>query len=282
MRPSTRLTVVAIVFVLVVTRLAITGHMAFEWEEPISFWAPAHDADAIGFLISPWAGYLEVVARAGFFFAVPFGPEVGPLVTRIEGAAIIALIAGYVSGRYGAAAGIALALLPISEPYVGPLNSQWWLAIAVLVMALGPARVWHVPVLVVAGLSGIAPILAAPVFRDRRVILLLAAAILQIAVLLTSTRRPAGFGISVEFVTVGALLVGVLLLARNLPARDRVAFAWLGLVTILLGSWTTGGAIGGWRYLTAAWAGIAIALFADAGVVAMIRSQHFSRTARVS
>jgi hypothetical protein len=274
---------VAVAVGVVVTCLALVRMLPFDlvYEEPVEFWARVPTMDPIAYVFTPWAGYLQTFARTAFLVAYPFG-LLGPLVTRLLAAGVIGSLATYLvratavpSSGVRIATALALPLLPTGYPgpYIGPLNSQWWIAILVLLIALAPQRRRHYPALLLAGLSGVAPCLALPVFRDRRVAWLLVPAAIQVAVLVSSGRRPLGLAMSLDFLVPAALLVGVMAVSR-LPIRTRLGFAYLGLAILTLGSIITGGASGSDRYLAVAWTGIAL------GVAALLASQMTVREHR--
>jgi hypothetical protein len=254
----------ALVGLIVFAVALLRQPMELVWEEPQHFWRSMP-------LWEPWAGYLQVVARGAFAVAYPL--ESVPL-TRVLAAAVIALVAMFLAStrlsqaipdrRVRIAFGVSLAFLPIAESYVGPLNSQWWLALLLVGIALTTERRWYdYPTIALAGLSGIGACLALPVFRDRRGLVLVAVVMLQAVYLIGAARRPSGIAISWQFAIVAALVVLAVLTPR-LPRRTRFGFGWLSLVTIALGSWTIAGAEGGWRYLTAACAFVTLTVIAVA------------------
>jgi hypothetical protein len=247
-------------------------------EEPLQFWARVPTMDPPRYLLEPWAGYLQVWARAAFLVAYPFG-DAGPLVTRIIAALAVGAVAAFLAsnrmrsaipdGQLRLGIALSLALVPTAAPnaYDGPLNSQWWFAILAICIALVPPRRWDGPLLLGLGLTGAAPCLVLPVFRDRRALWLLVPTVMQAALVATSTRRPLGLGISPEYTTIAFLLIVVMIVAR-LPGRTRLAFVYVGLAIIALGALTYAGVPGNWRYLADAWVGIflgvgsrAVALF---------------------
>lgn len=256
---------------LIVGALAVVRMLpaTLAYEEPYEFWDRVPTMDPLRYIVEPWAGYLQVFARASFVIAHPFGNDIGPLITRLLSAAVIGALATFITADVSASAipsrrvRIALALslpllpIPYPGPYVGPLNAQWWIALLLLMVAFAPARPWHYLLIAVAGLTGIAPCLALPVFRDRRAISLLIPSAIQSGILFTQLRRPQGVGISHEFVLVALLLIVAMAFAP-LPLRTRLAYSYLGLAVIALGSIAVGGEPGNWRYLAVASAGISL------------------------
>jgi hypothetical protein len=214
----------------------------------------------------PLPGYLQILGQLAFVIARPFG-DLAPLVTRLEAAAIIGLVAAFVASDALAPAipnrsvrvltALSMPLIPTAFPdgFVGPLNDQWWLAIAVLCLALIPARRWHYPAIAFVGLSGMAPCVALPAFRDRRGLVLLAATAVQLGTLLVGHHHDFDFVVGNAYLQVGLLLVASLALAV-LPTRTRLAFAYLGLAILMLGSFETQGAAWHQRLFTIAWVGI--------------------------
>jgi hypothetical protein len=192
----------------------------------------------------------------------------GPFVTRALGALAIGLLAAAFL-RSTAIPGptarlvtaVSLPLLPISYPgpYIGPLNSQWWFAALVLLIALEAPRRWHFPAVFFLCLTGAAPCVALPAFWDRRIIPIAAATILQARVFLASPRRPEALGISTEFLAV-AIGVGIAMVIARLPSRTRLGFAYLGLAILALGLIAIGGGDLAFRYLTVAWVAIVLGL----------------------
>jgi hypothetical protein len=237
------------------------------FEEPIEFWDRVTTLNPLQYLAEPWAGYLQVSARFVFLVVHPLG-DIGPAITRLMSAAVIAALAWFLlrssaipSRTARVLPALALPVLPIGYPgpYVGPLNSQWWIATMVLLIALAPRQRWHAPILVVAGLTGLAPCLAWPAFRDRRVFALLIPTALQAVVLVSSQRRPASLAIEPAFIVIAAPLGGAMLMAR-LPPRTKLGFAYLGLATLTLGSILVGGVSGSGRFLAIACIGIVLAV----------------------
>jgi hypothetical protein len=221
-----------------------------EFEEPFAFWDIVPTMGPIEYLFEPWAGYLGVFARFSFLLAYQFD-ELGPLVTRLLAAAVIGLVAVYLASDELAdaiprrtvrtAVALSLPILPIGYPgpYVGPLNSQWWIAIAVLGIALARPRRWHYAALLGAGFVGVAPCIALPAFRDRRIVALGVGVAAQAATLLMSERRSPGFTISPDYIAV-MLTVGAVMLLAPLPGRTRIAFAYLSISILALGAILTG------------------------------------------
>lgn len=256
------------------------------YEEPTEFWDRVSSMDAPTYLVEPWAGYFVVFARAVFLIAHPFD-DLGPLLTRLASAAVIGVVAGYFASdslaeaipaksvRLGFAASLPLLPLPYPGPYIGPLNSQWWVALGVLGIALSRPRRWHLPALFLAGLVGIAPCLAWPIFRDRRVVPLLAAVGLQALVLLQSNRGTMGIPMSPDYLWIMLALTGSLALAR-LPVRTRLAFLYLGLAVLTLGGVAMGQLDGQWRYLAIAGSGIVVGVLSIGYSLwsSTTRSQH--------
>lgn len=260
---------------IVITALALLrmAPWQLEFEEPFAFWDVVPTMSALEYLIEPWASYFVVSARFSFLVAYPFG-DLGPLLTRLLAAAVIGLVAVYLasgaladaipSRAVRTAFALSLPILPIAwpGPYVGPLNGQWWIALGVLGIALARPRTWHYPVLLGAGFAGIAPCVVLPVFRDRRGLALAVGVVAQGAMLLLGERSSPGFTITPEYLAV-MLLVGVAMVAAPLPARTRMAFAYLGVTIVALGAiftgWTLGSSL---RYLAIPGAAIALGLFA--------------------
>jgi hypothetical protein len=239
--------------------------LSLRYEEGFEFWDKVPVMTPVAYVLEPWAGYLNVFARSSFLVA----HALDPIVTRLLAAAVIGLLAAFVVRASTAipnpgvrlAFALVLPLLPIPDPgpYLGPLNSQWWIALLVLLIALEPERRWHSPLLLTAGLTGLAPCLAVMAFRDLRGFALLAPAIAQAVVFIGQPRRPLGVAISSEFMAVATVLLVTMAIAR-LPRRTRLAFTYLGLVIILGGSLAVGGESGNWRYLGIPAAGIALGL----------------------
>lgn len=200
------------------------------------------------------------ILRAAFLLPSP------ELTSRIVAALIIGAVAlllltrteAIPDARVRLVAALALPLLPLPDPgpYTGPLNGQWWLALGVLLLALSPLRRWHYPAIILAGLSGIAPCLVVPVFRDRRGLVLAGVAAIQVVVLLTSGRGAHGLP-SIGWLAVMAALAGAMTVAR-LPARTRLAFLYLGLVVLALGAFSRGEVE--YRYLAIPLVGIVLGL----------------------
>jgi hypothetical protein len=240
---------------MIVTFLLVSV-VALAREGPLAYEEPSFYADP-GPLFEPWNGALALFGRASFWAAHILGD---PNVTRLIAAAVIGAVAVYLS-RVSPVAALALPLLPTPYPgpYIGPLNSQWWFAIAICVMALERARSWHYVALVIAGLSGIGPCLMVPVFRDRRGLVLAATALIQVVVLITSSRRPLGHAPDPGYLLIATVLVVSLLFAR-LPMRTRLVFAYGGLAVLMAGLIAAGTLNGQGRYLAVPFAGIAIGL----------------------
>src|SRR5262245_57734850 len=68
--------------------------MSLVYEEPFEFWDRVPTMSPLAYLIEPWAGYVVLSSRAGFLVAYPFGEGLGPFVTRLFLAGIIAALAG--------------------------------------------------------------------------------------------------------------------------------------------------------------------------------------------
>jgi ribosomal-protein-alanine N-acetyltransferase len=233
-----------------------------EYEEP-SLLAAVATSQPLDYALTPWNGALTLFGRVAFMVAYPFD-EFAPLVTRLIAAAVIGAVGGYLAatlGRAGLVAGLSLPLLPIPDPgpFIGPLNSQWWFAVAIAAMATVPARRWHNVALVVAGLSGIGPCLLWPAFRDRRTFALLAPAVVQGLVLFLSTRRPTGQKPDPAYLLVMIALVACLAFAR-LPVRTRLVFLYAGLAILTAGLVAEGRLVGQGRYLAVPAVGIVIGL----------------------
>ena len=260
---------------IVVTALAL-ARMApprLEYEEPFAFWDVVPTMGPLEYLFEPWAGYFGVFARFSFLVAHPLD-DLGPLVTRLLASAVIGLVAVYFASdalrdaipsravRIGLAISLPMLPIPYPGPYVGPLNSQWWIALAVLGIALARSRPWHYPALLVAGFVGIAPCIVLPVFRDRRWLALAVGVVAQLALLLSGERRPPGFSITIDYVLV-MLLVGALMSAAPLPLRTRLAFGYLSIAILALGSSLTGLPLeSNWRRLAVPGAAMALGVFA--------------------
>lgn len=223
-------------------------------EGPLAYEEPAFFANP-GFLFEPWNGALAVFGRASFGIAHLIGD---PSVTRLIAAGVIGLVAIYLA-RVSVPGAISLGLLPIAYPgpYIGPLNSQWFFAIAILVMATEAPRRWHPWALFVAGISGLAPCLMAPVFRDRRAEVLLACGAVQLAILATSGRHPLGLSADPTYLLLAALLLLSLIRSR-LPTRTRLVFAYGGLAIIAAAVIAAGTVTGQGRYLTVPMTGIVV------------------------
>jgi hypothetical protein len=188
------------------------------------------------------------------------GPfEVAPTVTILVHAAIIGLVAAFLASdrspsrsRTGASAWASRShsrCCPTTETFVTVLSAQWFLAVFVVALSLTPdRRWWDYPALAIAGLSGVAVIVALPLYwRDRRGLVLLGCAALQGLTLLTSTRRPNAPGVNARDVAIlGSLALAVILL-RQLPIRTRASFIYVGLLTVMLGMLVLGGSSGGGR-----------------------------------
>jgi hypothetical protein len=223
---------------------------------------------AAGELFAANNGQLLVPARLAYLVASPFG-EWALVVTNLTAALTVGLVAAYVTtwreaipdARARWILALSLPLLPIPEPgpYVGPLNNQWWFAIATLGIALSPPRRWHLPALAAFGLSGLAPCLLWPVFRDRRGLVLLAVAGVQGLVLLASHRERFPYPMDAGYLAAMASVAGAMLVAR-LPTRTRLAFLYAGLVILALGAFGDGRLGLNYRYLAVPGAVIVIGL----------------------
>jgi len=260
---------------IVATALAL-ARMApprLEYEEPFAFWDIVPTLGFLEYLFEPWAGYFNVFARLSFLVAHPLD-DLGPLVTRLLASAVIGLVAVYFASdaladaipsravRIGLAMSLPMLPIPYPGPYVGPLNSQWWIALGVLGIALARPRTWHYPTLLVAGFTGVAPCIVLPVFRDRRGLALAVGVVAQLALLLSGERRPPGFSITIDYILV-MLLVGALLSAAPLPLRTRMAFGYLSIAILALGSILTGWPLeSNWRLLAVPGAAMALGVFA--------------------
>jgi hypothetical protein len=249
-------------FAIVMTREVAGGPLAFSWEEPAYFWER-------GALLDPWGGYVVVIPRLAFAIG-HLVPPIAPTVTVAFLAATIALVAAFLASDRMAVAipnegvrlafALSIALLPLPTAYLSPLDVQWFLALYLAGLSLTPdiRRIDYLGV-AAAGLSGIAGLLALPLFwRDRRLVVLIVAAAIQAGTLLASQRPAGGLGISIVFAVV-AMLVVLTTMAEGLPVRTRLAFGYLGIVTLVLGSWAVAGSAGGSRFLVAAVAALALA-----------------------
>lgn len=249
-----RLLVFGIVFVLALLRQP----MAFLFEETTDFWPGVPTFD-------PSGGYLQLFARFTFVVAHPFGPVIGLLVTRVIAAAVVASVAVYLASLQDAipsrtvrlVLALSLPLFPVLAgwgPYLGPLNSPWWFALAAVGISLARPRAWHYPFLLLAGLSGVTVCAAWPAFRDRRAVPLLVASAIQVAVLFSGPKL-GHLALHIDAVYM-LLVAGVVLLLANpaLPLRTRLAFGYLALAHIALGAILSGVIPGNDRYVTMAWA----------------------------
>jgi hypothetical protein len=195
--------------------------------------------------------------RAAFVVAAPFG-ESAALVTRLIAAGVIGAVGAYLFGRTAAIPdqrarlilAFSLPLFPIPDPgpYIGPLNSQWWFAIAFAGIALSAPKRWHYPALVLGGLSGIGPCLLWPAFRDRRIVALLIPAIIQAVVLFQSDRVPKARNLDLGYVILVLVLAAALVFAR-LPLRTRLVFLYAGVAILAIGFYAEGRLVGRGRYL---------------------------------
>lgn len=209
---------------------------------------------------NPWAVFSPnngqiTILKAAFYF---------PDASRVIAAAIIGFVAFYLLTRGYTGMALALPLLPLGEPgpYTGPLNGQWFVALAMVAIALEPPKRWHYPALLLAGLTGIAPCLAVPVFRDRRGVVLGAVAVLQAVVLLTSDRSPTGVPPDPAWLVWMAGVLAAMLISPA-PSRTRLAFTYISLVMLALGAYVNG--FVAYRYLAVPWAVVAL------GVVSRLR-----------
>jgi hypothetical protein len=257
-------------------------------EEPSQFWATVPTTDPMSYLLMTWAGYVGVWARAVFLVGYQLG-DAGPLFTRICSAAVIGAVAAFFAshrldaaipfrGRPRIAFALSLAVLPITNPYVGPLNSQWWVALAVLGIALSAPRRGDTLFLFGAGFVGIAPLFMLPAFRDRRAIGLLIPAAVQVPLELLS-RHPVPPVMRPEFASVAILLLVALSVAR-LPRRTRGVFLYAGLATLAAGWIAVVPTDGGERYLTLAWVGISLGLFSWLGAIYAALTEHSPKSRR--
>jgi hypothetical protein len=227
-------------------------------------------SNPLAYLVEPWNGALMLFGRAAYIVAYPFG-DLAPFVTGLIAATSIGLVGGYLASdalsraipsravRVTVAASLALYPTGYPGPYMGPINTQWFVAIAVVAIALAEPRRWHYPFLVAAGLFGIAPCLAWPVFRDRRMVALFIPAVVQGIVLLLSDRRTTGIPMSPDYLLVMLALAASLTFAP-LPIRTRLAFLYIGLATLTLGGIAMGELHNQGRYLAIPGAGIALGL----------------------
>ena len=222
------LAVLAVVFAISLGRM-FPIHLVSE--EPREFWAKVPTMPAINYLLTSWAGYLVVFSRAVFLVAYSLG-DAGPLFTRVCAAAIIGLVAAFwTSDRLAIAVpqrtvrigfALSLALLPLTNPYVGPLNAQWWLAIAALGLALARPKAIDYVFFSLVGFSGTAPLIVFPVFRDRRGLALIPAGLIQAYLFLTSGRHPFPLHIREPFVMVAMLLIVAVVVGRLLVPDSSV------------------------------------------------------------
>jgi len=236
-----------------------------EYEEPFLL-SQVATTDPLTYLLSPWNGAMTVFGRAAFLVAFPFGPGAA-LVTRLISAAVIGATGAYLFGREEAipdrrvrlVLAVSLPLFPIPDPgpYIGPLNSQWWFAIAVAGMALSSRKTWHYPALVIAGLSGIGPCLLWPAFRDRRLFALLVPTIVEAVVLVESPRRPQRLHLDPIWFVLVLGLVAALVFAR-LPWRTRIVFLYAGIAILAVGLFAQGKLAGQGRYLAIPAAGFVL------------------------
>jgi hypothetical protein len=236
-----------------------------EYEEP-QLLAEAGAQDPLTYLFTQWNGALTLFGRASFLVAAQFG-DAGAFVTRLIAAAVIGAVGAYLFGRSAAIpdmrvrliVAFSLPLFPIPDPgpYIGPLNSQWWFAIAFAGMALSGPKRWHYPALVIGGLAGIGPCLLWPAFRDRRLVFLLVPAIIQAVVLFESDRRPKAAHLDLAWVVLVLALCAALILAR-LPLRTRLVFLYAGMSILAIGFLTQGSLVGQGRYLAIPAAGFVL------------------------
>lgn len=240
----------------------------FVWEETAAFWAASFTQHPLAYLVEPWAGYFQVLPRAVFLMARVAPPEVAPAVTLTFHAVFISMVALVMASdrmrtifpdrRVQLTLAVGISVLPMAEPYVSVLSVQWFLALYLACLSLVPARRIDYPLVVLAGMSGVGAVLAAPLFftswrpgrpLDRRGLVLVVVAMGQGIVVLASGRGPR----SPELlpIAVGALAIGGLALVAGarLPVGTRVAFGSLAIVTLALGVIAMG--LSG-RYLLAA------------------------------
>lgn len=244
----------------------------FVFEEAAAFWAPTFTRGPLEYLLTPWAGYFQLLPRVAFLVA-RLGPAVeAPALTILLHAILIGSVAAaMVSRRFESlypgravqmAFGLSLALLPVAEPYVSVLSAQWFLAILLCALALAPARTVDYPVILVAGLSGLGAFVTLPLFGlSRRGMLLASTAAIQAIPLLTSSRRPEPAPAWLLFVLSGMLIVA-LLLAPDVPVRFRAGLGLVATATIALG--TIAGAPLSGRYLLGGWAAVSLASISSA------------------
>lgn len=243
-----------LVFAVLMARELAGGPLAFTWEDPY-FWANTT-------LFDPWGGHVQLASRLAFAIA-RLTPSIGPVVTTVLHVLVVAFVAAFLaSSRLAPAipdrrlrlvlAG-SLAIIPLPSVYLSPINAQWFLALYLVGLSLTTEirKVDYIGV-ALAGLSGIGAAIALPLFwRDRRGLVLFGCTVFQAAVLLASNREPGGLAISIEFAALSILVIVALLLS-DLPARTRFSFGYMGIATVVVGSYAIGGATGGARYILAA------------------------------
>jgi hypothetical protein len=241
----------------------------FVWEETAAFWAASFVMTPLSYLVEPWAGYLQVLPRAAFLVARLGPAELAPVVTLAIHAAVVAVVAAVLASDRMATAipdprgrlafGVSIAALFVWEPFVSVLSAQWFLAILAVALAITPPRRVDHLILIVAGSSGIAPVLAAPLFFrswrpgsavDRRGLTLVAVGAVQAVVLLGSDRDTAWDVASLFPALALAVVIGSISVAPRLavPVDTRTSVAFLAAFTLVVGALAMG--VSG-RYLLA-------------------------------
>jgi hypothetical protein len=270
---------VATVLVLLRQPHALTRPQ-FVWEETAAFWAASFILDPMVYLFEPWSGYLIVPVRAAFLVSRLGPPEIAPAVTIMIHAAVIGIVASFLSsnrlavaipdGRVRLLFALSIAVLPLISPYLSVSSGQWFFAIALAGMSLTKAKSWDYPLLLVAGLSGLAPLLTLPLFWrawrpwradqiDPRGLLLLGLTVVQVVSLAVYGSRAMVFATAPVLVTLIVMMIAAFVAARALPRPTQLAFGYLALVTFVLGLFT----MGMWgRYFLALWAFVALAALA--------------------
>lgn len=249
------------------------------WEEAAVFWAPTFTL-GVASLWEPWAGYLQVVPRAAFLVARVFPAEIAPVAAIVLHAALIGAVAAFIAqarhaisdDRVRVAFAASIAILPAWEPYISALSAQWFLALLLVVMAYEPVRRWHYPVVAVAGLSGVAPVIVTPVYlwrRDPRAIVLVPVAIIQTAAILSIGRNATPTEMLPVVAVLAVVGAGVLVAARPPMAP---ALALPAVATLVLGA-ASMNLTSRYLFLAAAMVmlvAIVLALRSRAGVVAAV------------
>lgn len=253
-RPA--LVIAIVVFVLVVLRQPhVLLRPQFIWEEASAFWAASFTINPVEFLLEPWAGYFQLVPRAAFLVARLVPPEIAPSATFMLHAALIALVAAFLASDRMATAipdqrvrltlAVAVAVLPVAEPYISILSAQWFLALYLAGLSLVAPRRLDYPLVLVAGLSGVGAALTVPLFFvgwrpgrpiDRRGVLLAVVVAAQAAVVLASGRQVRS--IEPWQIVVASVITAALVLAPRLrmPVVTRAAFGYVGIVSFALGA----------------------------------------------